>query len=158
VSNTLGGAGTNVTFAGGTLQFSGTSVTEGLGQFNLTASSTLDFGANFGNRVTFTLGFAAHTPNTTTLSIQNWSGTPETPGGLANDRLVFTGDTTAYNNFVASFAPSDILFDGAPGYVAIQISGNTQFEVVAVPEPSSLAHVTGAAMFGLAGYRRRRRP
>jgi len=30
------------------------------------------------------------------------------------------------------------------------------FEIVAVPEPSSLALLVGASVFGLAGFRRRR--
>jgi autotransporter-associated beta strand protein len=156
VSNTLGSASTNLNLAGGTLQFSGTSVTESLGQLNLTVSSTLDFGANFGNQVTFTLGVAAHTPNTTTLSIQNWSGTAETLGGASNDRLIFNGDTLAFNAFTAAFSPNDILFNGAPGYTALQLPGNTQFEIVAVPEPSTTALLAGAALLGLFGFRRRR--
>ena len=57
-------------------------------------------------------------------------------------------------SFLTDFAQSDISFAGfGPGYSAIQFGG--QFEIVPVPEPSSVA--TAMVLLGLIGWRERRK-
>jgi hypothetical protein len=91
------------------------------------------------------------------LNIVGWSGAAETLGSPATDRLIFTGDTIAYNAFINSFGQNEISFNGVSGYQAIQFGNGTQFEIVAVPEPSSTALLTTIGLVVLAGYRGRRR-
>jgi len=146
-----------VNLNGGTLAFASTlpaGTSETLGNLTLSLSSTLDF-ANAGTGGTSFLfgGWTPHTPGSSALALTNWDG----PGGAlgtsgTDDRLIFTGLAT---NFLADFSQSDISFNGGAGFQAIQF-GN-QFEVVPVPEPSTTALLGAIGLFGLIGYRERRR-
>ena len=57
---------------------------------------------------------------------------------------------------MAAFAQSDISFNGITGYQAIDLIGSG-FEVVAVPEPSSIGLFCAAGLLGMASFRARRR-
>ena len=155
----LGGAGAidrvndaaGLTLNGGALSTAGiSSSSETMGSLTLSANSTIDFGTGAGDQLTFA-GVGAHTAGTT-LSILNWSGTAKTVGGSGNDRLIFNGTSSA---FTSVFAPADVSFSGfGPGYSAIQFDGS-HYEIVAVPEPTTV--FGGLILMGLAGWRERRR-
>jgi autotransporter-associated beta strand protein len=131
-----------VTLGGGTFQPNGFSDT--LGVLTLAANSTIDFGSG-ASSVIFA-GVAAHTAGSTTLSITNWS--------FGSDRLIFTGNAEARSLFESSFAANDIHFVGyASGFTTAEYDTG-HFEIVAVPEPSSLGLISLAA--GLLAVRRRK--
>ncbi len=172
----LAGAGNNdrianaagVTLAGGTLGLAaGVNVSEGvameknagvltvgtssvgLGLLTLSANSTLDFGTGGVG----TLVFTTFAPGAFTLNILNYtsvaSGYDLNQSGLtaSDDRLIFQHDIST-----AGFL-NQITFNGVG---ASQISLDSgYFEIVPVPEPSSVATVMG--LLGLVGWRERQR-
>jgi autotransporter-associated beta strand protein len=148
--------GARLDLNGGTLALSGSSIAETVGALDLSVTSTLDFGAGSGNQLVFDGGLFSHTAGTA-LNIIGWSGAAETLGSPGTDRLIFTGDTIAYNAFINSFGQNEITFNGVSGYHAIQFGNDTEFEIVAVPEPFSTALFTTIGLVVLAGYRGRRR-
>ena len=156
-SNVINNAATvglgTVGLGGGTFNTGGFSegdvTTNGLGALTLSVSSTLDFGAGTGSQLWFS-GVAGHTASTI-LSILNWSGTAFQAGGATDDRLIFAGSAST---FTSVFNQADVSFNGTFGYSAIQFDGG-HFEVVPVPEPTSVATVMG--LLGLIGWRERRK-
>ena len=87
------------------------------------------------------------------LSIWNWSGTPVTGGGL--DRVSFTAvDGTALSSAqldqIRFFSDAGITSLGTAAFVSGAVG-----EIVPVPEPSSAAVALG--LFGLIGWRERRK-
>lgn len=146
---TLGAAGTS-----GTLQLANTltNAAESFGTFALTFNSTIDFGTGTGGQDLLFAGIGTHAAGTT-LSILNWSGTANTLGTTATDRLLFSGSASA---FTSAFPQNTVSFAGfGTGYQAISFAGG--YEIVAVPEPSSAALIGAVGLFGLARSRPRRR-
>jgi|GEM_PF-3437608 len=148
----------SVTLAGGTFATGGfdegSATTVGLGALILSASSFLDFGSGSGSQLLFA-SLGSHTGGTT-LSILNWDGPGGIAGGPTDDRLMFAGDDTARLAFLGAFGSSEISFNGTPGFDAIQFDV-AHFEIVPIPEPSATALLGGVALFGLVGFRERRR-
>jgi autotransporter-associated beta strand protein len=148
--------GAAVTFAGGKLATGGFSegnaTTAGLGILSLTANSSIDFGAGNSSQLLFA-GVGDHTAGAT-LSILNWSGTP-LQAGTTDDRLMFVGNEFVRLAFESAFLKNDIFFNGAAGYTAIQFDAD-HFEIVAIPEPSTVSMLGGFALIGLIGFRARR--
>ncbi len=151
-----------VTMNSGTLAFGNSVVnaTETLGLLTLSANSTLDFGSfslqptDVGN----TFHFASFAPNGFTLNVYNWSGAaytypPEADHGDPQDRLLFNAisDSDAAQINFYSDEGLTLLGNGA------QISFNSSYEVVPVPEPSSTGLIGAAGLLALVGYRERRR-
>ena len=149
---------TGLTLAGGTFSMEGLSnSSETLGTLTLSASSTLDFGSGSGN----TLTFSNLSLGSNILAVYNWTGsryatdaTTDT-GGPSQDRLLFTTDVSAQTlgqiNFYSGGAGSGWLGNGNQ----INFNNNPTFEVVPVPEPTT---IFGAlALLGLVGVRELRR-
>ncbi len=112
-------------------------------------TSTIDFGTTGG--VVLTINTApVQTNDGSILSIANWSGNVNT--GLGTDQLVFLG---APINFTNVFAQNEVFFVGyGEGYEILDRGGS--YEVIAIPEPSTLAMLALGAMGLLAISRRRR--
>jgi fibronectin-binding autotransporter adhesin len=147
-----------LTLNGGILAFGETAAnqTETFKSLTLSGNATLDFGAG-GGADKFLFSFTGGTSFARTggiLTINNWTGNPSGGTDGTDDRLVFSG---SYLDFQNAFDQNSIAFTGyGTGYAAIDLNGS-QFEVVAVPEPSSAAMIAAAAVLGLGGMRRRRR-
>ena len=144
------------TLGGGTLSMEGLSnSSEILGALTLSASSILDFGTGSGN----TLTFSNLTLSGNTLAIFNWSGTipvanPDLGGG-SQDRLLFTTDVSAQAlEAIIFYSDSGTTLLGT-GSQIIFGSPTTAFEIVPVPEPTTI--LGALALLGLVGYRERRR-
>ncbi len=137
----------SLTLAGGTFSTNGfsegTATVPGLDILHVTAASTIDFGAGAS-----VLHFASATSPSGTLALTNWDA------GL--DRLIFSGDAVARAAFETAFAPTSISFNGGAGYTAVQFDAG-HFEIVAVPEPSSVALLAAASLLRLGDRRRVRR-
>ncbi len=148
--------GDNLGNAGGVLKITDglTATVETLGTLTLSYSSVLDFGSGSGDSLIFA-GIGAHSPGGPRLTIANWDGTLLTQGtDGVNDRLIVVGDATALTNFNNSFAQGDLSFNGIGGYATFQIDA-THFEIVGIPEPSSIALLGSMTLFGMAGLRMR---
>jgi len=133
------------TFAlGGKLE--GAAGTTGVGALTLTATSTIDFAVGATSSIVQFSGLGTHTAGTL-LQIANWNGIPNTGGGT--ERLLFAGATAS---FTSLYGQSDVTFNGAAGYSAVQFAG--YYEITAVPEPSTWF----AASFALVaiGFHQRR--
>jgi autotransporter-associated beta strand protein len=150
-----------VTLAGATLAFANTlgDVTESLGILTLNGNSTLDFGTaplTIGNTFDFD-GFAR---NGFTLSVYNWSGTSysfpaEDDHGNPQDRLLIGGAVSASDAAGINFySDNGTTFLGNGAQIGFGAFAN---EIVPVPEPSSAALLGAAGLFGLIGFRQRRR-
>ncbi len=152
---------------GSTLSVGNTSgVTNSFASLTLSGASTLDF-ANGNTNNNFIFGTldgttaGALAAGTTTLNITNWNGTVYDPSatqdtgtfGDNQSRLLFAGDP----RFTPNTAISGITFGGSlPGMeVSFGSGGSTMYEIVPIPEPSTI--YSGLLILGLAGYRERRR-
>jgi fibronectin-binding autotransporter adhesin len=142
-----------VNLSGGTFATNGFSegnqVTNGLGALSVAANSTIDFGSGTGSQLWFA-GIGAHVTSAK-LSILNWSGTEFGEGGALDDRLMFAGSDTSV--FTSVYSQADVSFNGVAGYAAMQVDAG-HYEIVAVPEPGTIALLGVFALF--AGTRRRR--
>ena len=149
-NNQINNAAT-VNLAGGTFALGGKSEgaagTTGIGALTLTATSTIDFAVGSTSSIIQFAGLGTHTAGTI-LQVTNWDGTVGTGGGP--ERLLFTGTTT---EFTSLYGQSDVTFNGAAGYNAIQFSG--YYEIAAVPEPST--YVVGALALAAIGFHQARR-
>ena len=135
---------------GGALEGNGVSSLDGMGALTLSLNSTIDF-TGIGS-----LMFASGTYSAGTLSILNWNGSPLTAGvDGTNDRLMFQGNDAERMTFLSAFSQSSVAFNGfSSGYTAIQFD-SSHFEIVPVPEPSSVAVAMG--LLGIIGWRERRK-
>ena len=141
--------------ATGVLQQNGSNKTDLFGALTLSAGSIIDFGAGNANQLTFNslASFGG-------LKVTGWTGLLYAPGladagGGTQDRLLFNSSTglnaaqLASINFFADNGTTQI------GFGAAQISFGSQYELVPIPEPTT---IFGAlALVGLVGYRERRR-
>ena len=143
-----------VTLDGGTIakgNFSeGATNSAGFGALTLASTgSRLDFGAGSVGALTFASFTAGVSPELFSLTIDNWTGTANTVGSGATDRLIFASDQMANLSYF-SFSG----YDGATQFAL----GNGYYEVAPmtpVPEPSTYA---AAALALLAiGWQQRRR-
>lgn len=143
----LGGANkigdsTAVNFNGGTLNTGGFSDT--VGALTLTANSVLDFGTT--NNVHLQFSSAAWTAGA--LTVNNWTGTAFATGNP--DRFLVASAGPLDSSFVAQ-----ISFTGhGTGAVAYSVGGGL-YEIVAVPEPTTVLGAVGLLAF--LAYRERRR-
>ncbi len=141
-----------VTLGGGTIAFFG-NVTEGsspgTGALTLAANSIIDFAS--GNAV---LNFGASQLATwavgTTLSIYNWAGL--TTGGGA-DQLLFGSDSSSLTS--AQLDQISFFSGAGTGFLGTGTFVGSLGEVVPVPEPTGT--LAALALFGIAGWRERRR-
>jgi fibronectin-binding autotransporter adhesin len=132
-----------LTLAGGTYDTSGLS--EGTSTLSLTSNSVLELGLNT-SVVTFG-GNGVATWNGI-LTINNWNGLLT---GAGADQVLFTGISIA--NFQTLVDQSEVFFTGfGSGYNIVGSDNN--FEMVAIPEPSTILMLLGG-MGMLIGYRRR---
>jgi fibronectin-binding autotransporter adhesin len=146
-----------ITLGGGTLLRNGTGVslgsqsgtagTVGIGLLTLTAASTI----NYGTTGVGTLNFngLAGVSGTNTLSVINYT-TTEMPGTAGVDG---TDDRLVFNQDVASFLPYISIDGSTPTELLL---GNGEYELLAVPEPSTWAAVL-IGLGSLAFYLRRKR-
>ena len=143
----LGGANkigdsTAVNFNGGTLNTGGFSDT--VGALTLTANSVLDFGTT--NNVH--LQFSSATWSGGALTVNNWTGTDFATGNP--DQFLVASAGPLDSSFVAQ-----ISFTGhGTGAVAYSVGGGL-YEIVAVPEPTTVLGAVGLLAF--LAYRERRR-
>jgi len=144
-SNKIGDS-TKMSFSGGALglnNFSeGAAGSAGVGSMSLSATSILDYGTlgAGANAIAFG-GVGSHTA-ATVLQVTNYD--------IGTDHLYFTGATS---DFSSAFAPTEVSFNGTLGYAAISFSG--YYEIVAVPEPTTVLGALGLLAF--LAYRERRR-
>jgi autotransporter-associated beta strand protein len=140
-----------MTLNGGTLALNGKSEgaagTTGVGALTLTATSTIDFAIGTTSSIIQFAGLGTHTASTL-LQVTNWNGTPATGGGT--ERLLFAGTTTS---FTSLYGQSDVTFNGAAGYDAVQFAG--YYEITAVPEPATW--LTAAFALATGAFHQRRR-
>lgn len=149
----LGGSGDRindgaaVTLNGGTFNTGGFSETAG--SLTLSLSSTIDFGGG-ASILTFASADTANWTGGAILSIINWSGTPVTGGGT--DRLVFSASTLSQSQLdnIHFFSDSGVTQIGT----GTSFLGSPSFEIVPVPEPSTV--FAGLGLLGLAAWRERR--
>lgn len=141
-----------VALAGGVMDLNGKSEgstsAAGLGFLNVFASSTLDFGEGDNANVVRFASINLHTAGTV-LSILNWNGVKWLGGG--SEQLLFGGLAA---EFTSLFGQNDVSFDGVSGYSTVQYSG--YYEVVAVPEPGTVALLGVTLLAGLRMVMRRR--
>jgi len=144
-SNKIGDS-TKMSFSGGALGlnnfFEGAAGSAGVGSMSLSATSILDYGTlgAGANAIAFG-GVGSHTA-ATVLQVTNYD--------IGTDHLYFTGATS---DFSSAFAPTEVSFNGTLGYAAISFSG--YYEIVAVPEPTTVLGAAGLLAF--LAYRERRR-
>lgn len=166
---TLGTTGATAGSVGGTISTAGlTGASETLGSLTLSSNSTLDFGntsngANPGNSVLFAslAGVTGQAGGAFGLTVNNWSGnyysigTTSDPNSNANqDRLLFTSDP----NFGLGTEISSISFFNDSGNFighGMEVSFGSGFEIVAIPEPTTIFGALG--LVALVGLRERRR-
>ena len=143
--------GFTVTLAGGTLGFVDglNSLSETLDSLTLSATSTLDFGDGHSNTLALNGGITGLgiDPGEYSLAVWNWS--------LSQDHL-------ALNATLGPEELGQIRFYSDEGGTLLgtgeQISfGTPTYEIVPVPEPSSMALLGAMGLLGLVGYRERRR-
>jgi autotransporter-associated beta strand protein len=144
-NNTLGSS-TNLIFNGGTLGMNnysqGSAGTAGLGSMSISATSVLDFGTLGAGSNTLAFGSLGTHTASTALQITDYD--------IGSDHLYFSGTSSS---FTGAFAQNDISFNGTSGYAAISFGG--YYEIVAVPEPTTILGALG--LLGFIGYRERRR-
>ncbi len=118
----------------------------GLGALTLNESSNIDFGS--GTSVLWFSGIGTFASGKT-LTVDNWSGISATGGGT--DQLRFTSDPSA--------VLSQISFTGFGGATEVFFAngGQSYYEIVPVPEPSTTALLGSFALLALVGFRERKR-
>ncbi len=153
-------AGASVALGGGRISFGGlTGASEAAGALTLSANSALDFGSGNGNSLTFsTLALGGKS-----LTVNDWTGQRYSPSAtndpgtdLTQDRLLFTTNPSASQLSQISFYNSSNAFIGTGQEVTFgsEFEGS-EFEVVPVPEPSTI--LAGVGLLALLGVRERRR-
>ncbi len=132
------------TSSGTSGRFNTGGLSETVGALTLDISSTIDFGVGASTLVFGLAGAPASTfANGTILTISNWSGNPS---GNGTDRLIFGSDMSAYLG--------QVKFDNFTlGASQIPVGAN-QFEIVPVPEPTTL--ISMLSLLGLVAFRGRR--
>ena len=125
-----------MSLGGGKIQFGaavaeGSSSAVGVGALTLTANSTLDF-AGFAGTITFASGFS---PGTFTLAVTNW---------VSGSHLYFNESESAN---LSSFTVN--------GLAAQQFFTGSFYEIVAVPEPGTIA--AGLSLLAFLAVRERKR-
>jgi autotransporter-associated beta strand protein len=154
-----------LTLGGGSLGFAtGVSgATETLTSLTVSASgAVLDFGLGDTNKFVFSIGAGGLSLGSFQLSIYNWTGstyssaaTNDDGSNLTQDRLLFAGSTVPANLAnVLFYSDAGTTLLGS-GHEVTYTGGG--FEVVPVPEPSSLALLAGLGLFGLGARRFRAR-
>jgi hypothetical protein len=146
----LGGAekianGTAINLNGGTINTGGFSET--VGALTLSSNSTINLGAG-ASTLTFT-NLAGYTSGQQ-LTITGWDGNFASGGTL--DHIYFTTSVTN-SAFLANVVFSG--FNGGVGGSEIILQSNGLYELVPVPEPTTI--LGGMALAGLVAFRERRR-
>jgi hypothetical protein len=149
----LGGVGTTniinnsaaINLNGGT--FNTANLSETVGTLTLSLSSVIDLANGANNPAILTFGNSSGTWTGLTLSIWNWTGVDGVPGGP--DQLLFSSFANIDTNL------SSISFYSDSGSTLLGNAIRIGNEVLPVPEPTGVA--VGLALFGLAGWRERRR-
>jgi hypothetical protein len=127
----------------------------------VTANSTLDFGLGTTNTVQFSTLIAgtvtALSGGTLTLTISGWTGnaynlSDTLDSGFATQDHFNIGTTSL---FTANTIIPGVIFDGFGA--GMQVQNGAQFEIVPVPEPTSMALLGSVGLCALLGYRGRRR-
>ena len=132
---------------GGAIKIANTisGLTEQMGALTLSGNSTLDFGTGGTSGAQDTLRFTLGSYALGLLTINGWDGTPY---GGSFDHLVF-------GSALSQTFLDNIAFSGF-GQGATQIAlGGGAFEIVPIPEPSTLIGALG--LFGMIGFRESRR-
>lgn len=146
--------GSSFTLAGGTLGFANT-VTGGnetLDSLTLSAHSVVDFGTGNSDTLLFTAGISGLGSGSGqfSLAVWNWTADSATQDHFAIGSNSLTPDQLAQISF---YSGSGTGFLGTGTAIAF----GPNFEIVAVPEPSSTALLGGASLLGLIGCRAFRR-
>jgi autotransporter-associated beta strand protein len=136
---------------GGVLNTNGLSET--LGTLTLTADSIIDFGA--GASILSFADSSANSWGAFTLSLWNWSGNEIIGGGTDQIRFASNGLTAGQLGQIRFFTDAGVTEVSFDANTPINGFVGTLGEVVPVPEPGSV--MVGLAMFGLAGWRERRK-
>ena len=148
-NNQINNAAT-MTLAGGTFSkgdfAEGSTSAAGVGALTLTAAgSRLDFG----NGTAGILAFASFTPNSQLLVIDNWTGTANTVGSIATDRLIFN---SSQSSNLGSFS-----FSGYSGVVQFDLGGGFYEIAPMTPVPEPATYAAGLLALVTLGFQQRHR-
>jgi len=150
----------NIILNGGVLSIAGVSgslsnATEQMGVLTLTANSAIFFGSGDTNRLIFT----DFVMNGFTLAVYGWSGFIYAPyetvdhGPASQDRIEFLNNPVLSGTDLGNIS----FYNDTGAWIgtALEVDDGPYFEIVPVPEPSTVIGALG--LVGLVGYRERRR-